>query len=198
MSLVAAFCALPAAAQVTARTAPLPTDTAVHRGALPNGLHFIIRRNLKPEKRAELRLVVNAGSILETDAQRGLAHYVEHMAFNGTKRFPRSDIVNFLERSGMRFGADLNASTSFDQTIYMLQIPTDSAGLLPKGLDIMVVSFIIMPLPIALPFLCFFFGMAGFSMASCDSLFAILASIFASFAIAIALSAVFSAALASV
>ena len=135
--LLAVLGALPAAAQVTARTTPLPTDTAVHRGALPNGLHYIIRRNLKPEQRAELRLVVNAGSILETDAQRGLAHYVEHMAFNGTARFPRSDIVNFLERAGMRFGADLNASTSFDQTIYMLQIPTDSAGLLAKGLDIM-------------------------------------------------------------
>ena len=137
MPLVAMLCARPAAAQVTARTAPLPTDTAVHRGALPNGLHYIIRRNAMPEKRAELRLVVNAGSILETDAQRGLAHYVEHMAFNGTERFPRSDIVNFLERAGMRFGADLNASTSFDQTIYLLQIPTDSSGLLSRGLDIM-------------------------------------------------------------
>ena len=71
-------------------------DTAVRRGKLPNGLQYIIRRNAKPEKRAELRLIVNAGSILEDDAQRGLAHFVEHMAFNGTRRFPKSDIVNFL------------------------------------------------------------------------------------------------------
>ncbi len=138
ISVLAVCCALPVTAQrPAARAELLPADTAVHRGALPNGLRYIIRRNAKPEHRAELRLVINAGSILETDAQRGLAHYVEHMAFNGTRRFPRSDIVNFLERAGMRFGADLNASTSFDQTIYMLQIPTDSGGLLSKGLDIM-------------------------------------------------------------
>ena len=115
----------------------LPRDSAVHRGTLPNGLKYILRRNAKPEKRAELRLVVNAGSILETEAQRGLAHFVEHMAFNGTQRFPRSDIVNFLERVGMRFGADLNASTSFDETVYTLQIPTDTARLVHTALDIM-------------------------------------------------------------
>src|SRR4051812_48542850 len=118
-------------------SARLPIDTNVHRGALPNGLKYILRRNAKPEKRAELRLVVNAGSILETDAQRGLAHFVEHMAFNGTKRFPKSDIVNFLERVGVRFGADLNASTSFDETVYKLQIPTDTARLVNTALDIM-------------------------------------------------------------
>ena len=117
----------PAGAQTPDLAAPLPTDSAVLRGALPNGLRYIIRRNGKPEHRAELRLVVNAGSILEDDAQRGLAHFVEHMAFNGTRRFPRGDIVNFVERVGMRFGADLNASTSFDETVYTLQIPTDTA-----------------------------------------------------------------------
>src|SRR3954467_9623434 len=95
--------ALPAVAQSTPPATPLPLDTAVIRGVLPNGLHYLVRRNAQPVKRAELRLVVNAGSILETDAQRGLAHFVEHMAFNGTKRFPKSDIVNFLERIGMRF-----------------------------------------------------------------------------------------------
>ena len=129
--------ALPAAAQAPHFATRLPLDTAVHRGRLPNGLQYIIRRNAKPEKRAELRLVVNAGSILEDDAQRGLAHFVEHMAFNGTRRFPKSDIVNFLERVGMRFGADLNASTSFDETVYTLQIPTDTARLVDTALDIM-------------------------------------------------------------
>ena len=117
--------------------APLPVDPHIVRGVLPNGLHYIIRRNSKPEKRAELRLVVNAGSILEDDDQRGLAHFVEHMMFDGTKRFPKQDIVNFLERVGMRFGADLNAYTSFDETVYMLQIPTDTARLVNSALDIL-------------------------------------------------------------
>ena len=93
------------ALSATAQTSPsalLPLDTAVIRGVLPNGMHYLVRRNPQPLHRAELRLVVNAGSILETDPQRGLAHFVEHMAFNGTKRFPKSDIVNFLERIGMQ------------------------------------------------------------------------------------------------
>ncbi len=116
---------------------PLPSDTAVLRDQLPNGLHYLVRRNGKPEKRAELRLVVNAGSILEDDGQRGLAHFVEHMAFNGTRRFPKSAIVNYMERVGMRFGADLNAYTSFDETVYMLQVPTDTAKLVATALDIL-------------------------------------------------------------
>jgi len=118
-------------------SAPLPADAHVVRGQFPNGLQYIIRRNKKPENRAELRLVVNAGSILEDDAQRGLAHFVEHMMFDGTKRFPKQDIVNYLERVGMRFGADLNAYTSFDETVYMLTIPTDTARLVNSALDIL-------------------------------------------------------------
>ena len=129
--------ALPVAAQSVDLSARLPIDTAVVRGQLPNGVHYLIRRNVQPAKRAELRLVVNAGSILEDDAQRGVAHFVEHMAFNGTKRFPKADIVNFLERSGGRFGADLNAYTSFDETVYQLQIPTDTARLVATALDIL-------------------------------------------------------------
>ena len=129
--------ALPAAAQSVALSARLPVDSAVVRGQLPNGVRYLIRRNALPLNRAELRLVVNAGSILEDDAQRGIAHFVEHMAFNGTKRFPKADIVNFLERSGGRFGADLNAYTSFDETVYQLQIPTDTARLVNTALDIL-------------------------------------------------------------
>lgn len=130
---------LPQAAVATGLdlAAPLPLDTAVHRGTLPNGLRYLIRRNSRPEKRAELRLVVDAGSVQETDAQSGIAHFVEHMAFNGTRRFPKAAIVNFLERAGMSFGADLNASTSFDETIYQLQIPTDSTHLMLTALDIL-------------------------------------------------------------
>lgn len=118
-------------------TDALPVDPAIVQGTLPNGLRYFVRRNERPQKRAELRLVVRAGSILEDDDQRGLAHFVEHMAFNGTKRFPKQAIISFLEKSGMRFGADLNAYTSFDETVYMLTIPTDTAALLNTALDVL-------------------------------------------------------------
>lgn len=115
----------------------LPIDPAVTVGRLPNGLRYYIRPNRRPEKRAELRLVVNAGSILEDDGQRGLAHFVEHMAFNGTKRFPKQALVDYLESIGMRFGPDLNAYTSFDETVYLLQVPTDSAHYLETAFQIL-------------------------------------------------------------
>jgi zinc protease len=117
--------------------AVLPRDPAVLHGSLENGIRYYIMRNTRPEKRAELRLVVDAGSVLEDDDQLGLAHFVEHMAFNGTERFPKNELVKFLESIGMRFGADLNAYTSFDETVYMLTVPTDSAALLPKGIEIL-------------------------------------------------------------
>jgi zinc protease len=103
----------------------IPLDPYVRTGTLDNGLTFYIRRNAEPQNRAELRLAVDAGSVLEDDDQLGLAHFVEHMLFNGTERFEEMEIVNFMERIGMRFGPDVNAYTSFDETVYMLQIPTD-------------------------------------------------------------------------
>lgn len=115
----------------------LPLDPAIVHGKLPNGITYFIKQNKKPEKRAELRLAVNAGSILEKDNQQGLAHFTEHMAFNGTKNFARQEIVDFLESIGMRFGPELNAYTSFDETVYMLQLPTDSSDVLEKGFDIL-------------------------------------------------------------
>ena len=121
----------------TASATPLPRDPRVVVGTLPNGIRYYIRRNAKPEKRAELRLVINAGSILEDDDQRGLAHFLEHMAFNGTARFPKNQLVSYLESVGMRFGPDINASTSFDETIYELQIPTDSSSIEGKAFDIL-------------------------------------------------------------
>jgi zinc protease len=127
----------PAAAAPLKLTAPLPVDPAVTIGTLPNGLRYYIRVNHKPEKRAELRLVVNAGSVLEDSAQRGLAHVVEHMAFSGTTHFKKQQLVDYLESTGVRFGADLNASTSFDETIYELTVPTDSAKLFDKGFQIL-------------------------------------------------------------
>jgi zinc protease len=115
----------------------LPTDPAVKIGTLPNGFRYYIRTNRKPEHRAELRLVVNAGSVLEDDDQRGLAHFVEHMAFNGTTNFKKQELIDYIERIGMRFGADLNAGTSFDETVYQLQVPTDSAGFLGRAFQIL-------------------------------------------------------------
>src|SRR5262245_58326523 len=112
----------------------IPVDSQITVGRLPNGLQYYVRANGKPEKRAELRLVVKAGSVLEDDDQQGLAHFVEHMAFNGTEHFPKNDIVSFIESLGMRFGADLNAYTSFDETVYMLQVPTDKPDVMDKAL----------------------------------------------------------------
>jgi zinc protease len=117
--------------------AVLPADPAVTMKQLPNGLTYYIRTNRKPEKRAELRLVINAGSVLESEDQRGLAHLLEHMAFNGTKNFPKQELVNYLESIGMRFGPDLNAYTSFDETVYMLQIPTDKPEIVDRAFDIL-------------------------------------------------------------
>ena len=115
----------------------LPMDPAVRVGKLPNGLTYYIRKNAEPKNRAELRLVIKAGSILETEEQRGLAHFMEHMNFNGTRNFPKNELVNFLEKSGIKFGADLNAYTSFDETVYMLPVPTDSLGKFEKYLSVL-------------------------------------------------------------
>lgn len=125
----------------TAGDAPRQTlllvDTSITAGQLPNGLKYYIRVNRKPENRAELRLAVNAGSILEDEDQQGLAHFVEHMAFNGTEHFAKQELIDYLESVGMRFGPDLNAYTSFDETVYMLQIPTDSSEILETAFRIL-------------------------------------------------------------
>ncbi|MBI1765088.1 MAG: insulinase family protein [Acidobacteria bacterium] len=142
-ALLAVFClagfrqqaaTLQAQAQAPALSQQMPVDPQITIGKLSNGVRYYIRANKKPEKRAELRLVVKAGSILEEDDQQGMAHFVEHMAFNGTKHFPKNEIVSFIEKLGMRFGADLNAYTSFDETVYMLQVPTDKPETLERAL----------------------------------------------------------------
>jgi len=115
----------------------IPLDQNILTGKLDNGLKYYIRVNKKPEDRAFLRLAVNAGSVLENDDQQGLAHLVEHMAFNGSTNFKKNDLINYFESIGMRFGADLNAYTSFDETVYKLEVPTDSTILLEKGFQIM-------------------------------------------------------------
>ena len=118
-------------------TQVMPVDPKVKIGRLSNGLTYYIRHNSLPEKRVELRLVVNAGSVLEDDDQLGLAHFMEHMNFNGTKRFPKNELVSYLQSIGVQFGADLNAYTSFDETVYILPVPTDKPGLVDKGLQIL-------------------------------------------------------------
>jgi zinc protease len=117
--------------------ASIPVDPKVKIGKLDNGLTFYIRQNKKPEQKVELRLVINAGSINEDDDQQGLAHMAEHMAFNGTTHFKKNDIVSFLQDIGVGFGNDLNAYTSFDETVYILPIPIDKPGNLEKGFQVL-------------------------------------------------------------
>ncbi len=115
----------------------IPQDEAVLQGRLENGLTYYIRENARPANKAELRLVVNAGSVLEDEDQRGLAHFLEHMAFNGTEKYPENELVSFLQEIGMEFGPDINAYTSFDETVYMLSVPTDREGLLSQGFEVL-------------------------------------------------------------
>ena len=117
---------------------PIPPDPEVVTGTLANGLTYFIHENDEPENRAELRLVVNAGSILEDEDQQGLAHFVEHMAFNGTRNFEKQALVDYLESIGMQFGPDVNAYTSFDETVYMLQVPMDDPEVLATAFQILV------------------------------------------------------------
>jgi len=114
-----------------------PIDPLITVGELQNGLRYYIRENGQPENRAELRLVVNVGSVQEDEDQLGLAHFVEHMAFNGTEHFAKQELVEFMESIGMRFGPGLNAWTGFDDTTYMLRIPTDSPDVIKTAFQIL-------------------------------------------------------------
>ncbi len=109
----------------------IPANPKVKIGKLDNGLTYYIMENKKPEKHVELRLVVHTGSLMEDDDQLGFAHFCEHMNFNGTKTFPKNGMLNFLESSGIRFGADVNASTGFEMTQFMIPVPTEN----PKVVD---------------------------------------------------------------
>jgi len=115
----------------------LPLDPAVRTGKLPNGFTYYIRHNEEPRNRVVMYLVNKAGSVLEDEDQRGLAHFMEHMSFNGTKHYPHNELVDYLQKAGIRFGADLNAYTSFDETVYELPIPSDNPVLLKGGIGIM-------------------------------------------------------------
>lgn len=116
---------------------PVPPDPAVLHGRLDNGLRYYVQANPRPEKRVELRLAVDAGSALEDDDQRGVAHLIEHLAFRGTAHFPRSSLVGYLQTLGSDFGPHVNAQTSFDETIYRLSVPADAPDALENGLRIL-------------------------------------------------------------
>ena len=114
---------------------PLPMDPKVRYGTLENGLTYYIRANKEPKERAEFHIAQNVGAILENDDQNGLAHFLEHMAFNGTKNFPGKGIINYFEKNGVKFGYDINAYTSLDETVYRLSnVPTAREGLLDSAL----------------------------------------------------------------
>ena len=117
--------------------ARLPLDPSIRTGKLSNGLTYYIRKNDEPAKRAELWLAVDAGSVMEDNDQKGLAHLLEHMLFNGTERFPSAALLDFLEGIGMKFGPEINAYTSFDETVYNLQVPTAKVEDLAKAFDVL-------------------------------------------------------------
>ncbi len=116
---------------------PMPLNPKIKTGQLPNGLKYLIVQNKKPEKKIELRLAVNAGSMMEDNDQLGLAHFMEHMNFNGLKHFPHNEVVHYLQSIGVKFGADLNAYTSFDETVYILPIPSENKAKVDSGFTIL-------------------------------------------------------------
>src|SRR5262245_5759694 len=124
----------PAAAPAFAAGDLLPFDQAVRTTTLPNGMKLFIRRNERPAKRVSLRLAVKAGSINEADDQQGLAHFLEHMMFNGSAHFKPGELVSYFESVGARLGPHVNAYTSFDETVYMFELPSDNADAVAKGL----------------------------------------------------------------
>ncbi len=115
----------------------IPLNSKIKQGKLENGLRYLIIQNKKPEKKIELRIVVNAGSILEDDDQQGLAHFMEHMNFNGLKHFPHNEVVHYLQSIGVQFGADLNAYTSFDETVYILPVPSENKSKVDSAFTIL-------------------------------------------------------------
>ncbi|HEV8347514.1 MAG TPA: insulinase family protein [Vicinamibacterales bacterium] len=123
-----------AAAQTFNPQDVIPLDKAIHTATLPNGLKYFVRQNSRPAKRVSLRLAVKAGSVNEADDQQGLAHLIEHMAFNGSDHFKPGELVSYFESTGSRLGPHVNAYTSFDETVYMLELPTDKPDIVAKGL----------------------------------------------------------------
>ena len=118
-------------------TAKVPVDKKVKIGKLANGMTYYIRANKKPENRVQFRLVTNAGSVLEDDDQQGLAHFCEHMAFNGTQYYKGNEMISTLQKNGIEFGRGINAWTSFDETVYYVELPADNKELVEMGFKIL-------------------------------------------------------------
>jgi zinc protease len=120
-----------------AKAQNIPLDAAIRTGKLANGFTYYIRHNEEPKKRVVFNLVNKVGSVLETDDQRGLAHFMEHMSFNGTAHFPKNELINYLQKAGVRFGADINAYTGYDETVYELPIPSENPERVKNTIEIM-------------------------------------------------------------
>jgi len=118
-------------------TAQVPLDKKVIYGKLDNGFTYYIRNNKKPENMIQFRLATNAGSIMERDDQQGLAHFCEHMAFNGIKGYPHNEMIDKLQQHGVEFGRDINAYTSFDQTVYYVNMPANDEEMVKMGIEIL-------------------------------------------------------------
>lgn len=136
-SAVMAYASSETQQDTIAWNSPLPFDDGVLVGKLDNGFTYYIRKNTEPKDRVVMYLATNVGSILENEDELGLAHFMEHMNFNGTKNFPKNDLVHYLQSAGVRFGSDLNAYTGFEQTVYQLPIPSDDPELLQNGLQVL-------------------------------------------------------------
>jgi zinc protease len=135
-ALVTAFVTT-ALAPIVARQAAqdtIPFDAAVRTGTLPNGLRYYVRKNTRPANRVLLRLAVKTGSLDEADDQQGLAHVLEHMAFNGSANFKPGELISYFESTGARLGPHVNAYTGFEETVYMLDLPSDKPEIVAKGL----------------------------------------------------------------
>ena len=115
----------------------IPFNPSASKGVLKNGMTYYVKSNSTPKNRAEMMLVVSAGSVLEDPDQLGIAHFCEHMSFNGTKSFPKNDLIKYFESIGMEFGPEINAYTSFDETVYMVKVPLEKEEYIQKGLQVL-------------------------------------------------------------
>ncbi len=136
LAVVFSGLALRAATPFPQEGSDLKPDPAAHFGTLPNGLRYVVLANHEPKGRAAFRLVVEAGSLYEKDDQQGLAHFLEHLAFNGSTHYAPGTLVEFFQRMGMSFGGDTNAFTSFDRTVYQLELPDTKEATLAEGLQV--------------------------------------------------------------
>ena len=136
LALVSFMPAVPAAIPFPQESSDLKMDPTATFGTLPNGMRYVIRANKEPKERASLRLLVEAGAVHEKDNQQGLAHFLEHMAFNGSQHYPPGTLVEFFQKMGMSFGGDTNASTWFTRTLYLLELPDTKEATLTEGMKV--------------------------------------------------------------